>query len=338
MSFDWIDFFDAHSISYNITGPNVSAGNVAIRCPICANDDDEPEYRYLSVSLHGHGWWCFKKHHGGKSPENLVQALLGCSREQAQRITGGIAAYLPANFLEQVNNHLNPPPKRQQSTAILKLPKEFKPLTCDIFRRPSSYDYLLGRDFSEREISLFTDKYDIRYCTIGPFQKRIIFPIHMHGKLVTWTGRTIFKYQKQRYKTLTTDPEKAFSEGSQPAIESINSCLLWYDDLKRTHARSICLCEGPFDALRIRTLGKKVGVTSTCFFTSGPSDAQIELLHEILPKFERRYLLLDQTAFARAMEVQASLHTLNVVTKQLPQGIKDPGELSAREFHALNVT
>jgi hypothetical protein len=217
----------------------------------------------------------------------------------------------------------------------LKMPKEFLPIK-DTVSAKHFRAYLRERRYSYEQIDRMTKEYGIRYCKRGPFSGRIIFPIFYEGKLVTWTGRTIFISETLRYKTLTVDADRANVLGLEPAAGNISEFLLWYDDLMGDDCEAIYIVEGPFDALRIRSLGRKLGITATCFFTSAPSKTQTELFYDLLPKYKKRYLLLDEGTIAKSMRIEAGLgdwvmgQGIDIV--YLPPGIKDPGELTKKEF------
>jgi len=322
---DWLEFFNAHDIEFRTSGPNVSKGNVAIACPYCGSEDPS---QHMSVSLTGAGWYCFRRpNHRGKNPARLISALIGCSWEQAQRLAGN-SSYLPQDFASTIRDKLSPLPK--QWHHHLTLPQEFKLLNSI---SPSSHFYLEylrdQRGFSRDEIRELPN-FNIRYCTRGAFKGRIIFPVFFNQTLVSWTGRTIFLNQSIRYKTLSDDPEKAEWDNYPPALGPITDYLLFYDELD---GDTICLCEGPMDALKIRLLGQPHGITGTCFFTSQPSAMQIDLLHEILPRFKRRVVLLDRKGtFGTALDIKARLATAGVRVGMLPSNVKDPAELSRSQL------
>jgi len=95
----------------------------------------------------------------------------------------------------------------------------------------------------------------------------------------------------------------------------------------KTNCDTIYLCEGPFDALKVHALGQVHGICATCFFTAAPTNRQIDLLHEILPKFRYRYLLLDRGTLPSALRIVSILQGLEVKAIQLPEHLKDPGEI-----------
>jgi hypothetical protein len=308
MSFDWIEFLERYGVEYTTSGPNVARGHVSIKCIYCRDDPS----MHLTIALSGAGWRCYRNHdHRGKSPLRLIQALARCDYDQAQKIAYG-TTYIPTGFLERVRA-----PAIEKRIVDLKMPEEFYVIK-DLPSAKPYISYLVNRGFERSRILKFTDLYGMRYCTHGSFQGRIVFPVESQKKLMSWTGRAISRHATQRYRALDVETSGV----------PISDFLLWYDDLLRGDASSIYLCEGPFDALKVRELGRGKGIISTCFFTRQPSIKQIDLLHEILPRYRNRFLLLDRDAISTSIRVMQQLSQLGVVIKKLPDGVKDPGELS----------
>ena len=326
---DWPQFLSANGIQFVERGRNVSRGNIAIPCPFCAGADPS---EHLNVSLSGRGFYCLRNraHSGGEA--RLVQALLKCSYEQARAVVGGGPA-LADDWHSRVMA-LAAPSWERPPPARLKWPAEFRQLDKRMTARPF-WRYLLDRDYTPVQIGKLWQRWDMAYCAKGPFHGRIIFPVYFEGRLVTWTGRAISSRATLRYKSLSPDFEKAAEEGTQQALGPISDYLLWWDYLLDCDADTIVLCEGPFDALRLMTLGWTRGVVATCFFTAQPSAAQIDLLHELLPRYRRRFLLLDRNTWATATRVVTDLSALGVERLDLPSGVKDPGELDIAGFTDL---
>jgi hypothetical protein len=329
MNFDWVQFLDRNSVEYATSGPNVSKNNVAIACPLCGDDPSQ----HMVISTIGYGWWCWRnRSHKGKSPVRLVQALLHCSFEQAHNIVEG-STFLPDDFHGQVMALLGPTPP-PDSREPLSLPDTFKRLGRQPSARPA-INYLKRRNFTDKQIDRFYNRHGIVYCSRGAFKGRIIFPITFEGRLVTWTGRSVSPNAMVRYKTLSNDPEKAAADELPPALAPINNYLLWWDHLIDCDADTIILVEGPFDALKVTTLGWTRGIVATCFFTQSPGPLQIDLLHELLPKYEKKFLLLDQGTIPALIKIAAELQTLGVEPLRLPVGLKDPGELTGEQLEEL---
>ena len=319
---DWIQFFEQNSIHYVTKGPNTGRGQISIQCPWCGQSD---ESQHLSVSLSGQGFRCWRQPtHSGKNPARLIQALLGCSWEQANSLAGNTTVNLD-DFMSKIRATLNKP-EVEVRISNLVLPSEFKQFSNKPSAKPY-VEYLRRRGYNDKQIQQAED-YGIYYASQGLYKGRIIFTVVENGKLVGWTGRTIYSNEMVRYQTLTNDPEKAKERGEIPASSPITEFLLWHDRLSQTDADTIVLCEGPFDALRVNILGEYLGIVSTCFFTSAMSAMQKNKLYEILPRFRHKYVLLDQGTFAKADKIRSELVSFGVEVKRLPKEIDDPGELT----------
>lgn len=326
--FDWPRFLDAHRIEYATTGANVARGNIVVHCPLCGSADPS---MHMSIALEGEGWRCWRdRAHRGRSPVYLISRLLGCSIEHAATLAG-VKTQMPADFLGQVNKAFAT--TTTAKPAALKIPSEFQAFfPCSRITSRPYLNYLRWkRHYATETINLLTNKFGIRFCTSGPYQGRIIFPIHYYHDLVCWTGRSISKDEPLRYKSLSTNPEKAKKEGLPAAAMRPTDCLLWHNKLLDTHAKKLFICEGPFDALRVWVIGGGE-VAATCLFGNQISAAQIELLYQLLPRFKERYLLLDSEEFAGSIEVGNKLAPLGVHTIKLPAVFKDPDELRTLDW------
>lgn len=317
---DWISFLQSNNIHHVTSGPNTSRDQIGIRCPWCGQSD---ESEHLSINLSGKGFRCWRQPiHSGKNPAKLIQALLNCSWEQANALAGQ-AKSLPNDFLSKIKSSLNKEAVVERANN-LKLPPEFKQFSTLPSCRPY-LAYVNSRGFSIED----TKDYGVYYASQGLYKGRVLFTVVQDGKLCGWTGRTIFPSEQIRYKTLTHDLEKAQERGEIPSPNPISHYLLFYDLIVKSKAHTLILCEGPVDAWRINILGKHVGIVGTCFFTSTLSQQQLNLLHELLPRFEHKYLVLDENTFSKAARIRSDLITLDVPVCRLPKGIKDPALLAS---------
>lgn len=328
MGFDWQQFLNSHHVAFQSSGPKTTKGNIACQCPWCGSEDPS---MHLLISTEGKGYCCLRhpQRHKGRKAARLIQALIKCSYDAALDIAGEHTS-LPKTFLSDLQSLLNDPRPNSEPKQQLKIPFEFRSCYDNEYSFKPYEKYLLRRGINPIE------SYEaIRYCTRGPYHHRIIFPVMFEQKLVGWTGRTIGDVLP-RYKTLSNKPEKAAMEGYEPAIGPITDYLLFYDDAIRSGADTICICEGPFDALNLRMLGERnYGVTSVAIFGLGMGAAQRDLLSELLPNFRHKFLLLDQNTLAQSISSARTLSCLGVRIKTLPYGIKDPGELNASSFESV---
>jgi hypothetical protein len=322
MAFNWTSFLDSHHIYYATSGANVSRGRIAVKCPFCGSADPS---QHMSISLKHGGYHCWRNdNHDGKDPKWLVRALIGCSVERAQQIVGE-AVFIPGDLLGAVHALIAP-----QQTTVRKpitLPEDFKRFDDGLPSARRFVDYLRSKDrgFTLKQIERFTRRYGLRYATSGKFKGRIIFPVKFEGKLMTYTGRTIYKDVELRYKTLSYDPELE----EVPAVGPISDYLLFYDQLidNKADCDTLIYCEGPFDALKVNVIGRPHGIAATCFFTASPSQAQIDLAGDLVKVYKKRYLMLDQGTLAVALRTQIDMSTLINRVLTLPKRYKDPGML-----------
>lgn len=320
---NWIDFLDEHRIEWSDTDPRSTGANIITICPMCGAGMPPA----MSISLVGKGWRCWRRpdEHFGHSPLRLIMMLIDCSYEQA-RLIAGMGKTLPSEFLATMTGLLVPIHASPRLPPPLELPDSFLKFSEMPSARPFN-QYLKERGV-ENPLQC-TKKFDMYYCLRGPFRWRIIFTIYQKGRLKTWTGRGITD-RHLRYRALSPK-----SENPPVAHGATSEYLLWHDHLVTTDAETIVLTEGPFDSLKVRLLGERHGITSTCFFTSTPTTSQVALLHDVLPRFRRRVLLLDRGTLGAAMRVRSTLVPLDVEVKELPHNIKDPAELNVETFKFL---
>jgi hypothetical protein len=334
MAFDWLATLTNYQVPFSTSGKNVSKGNFVVHCPFCGHED---QGQHMSVALKGRGWRCFRRpEHKGQHPARLLAALLHCSLDQAIRLVGD-AVYVPEDFMGAINAALSTAaPARAKP---LKMPSIFKTFEPGSHARPSARPYiryLIGkRGFSAKQVNGLTARYGLRYCTSGPYAGRIIFPVRKGPDLCSWTGRAI-GHSTLRYKSLSPDPEKAESEGLPPAMGPISDYLLFHNLIKKSDADTLYLCEGPFDALKVSVLGQSRGAIATCCFTASPSASQVNELHGLFPKFKRRILLLDNGTLPTTLRVASLFAGMGLEIGQLPNKVKDPGDLTQAQFDGLH--
>lgn len=327
--FDWVEFLHQNHIEYVTSGPNVAHGNVNIRCPMCGELDPS---HHMGIAINGSGWSCWRNpRHRGRSPVYLVALLSGVSVARAREIvgygrslTGDVLSSVMSIFEEDAATTYDP----------ISMPKSFRKFQ-DVPRAKMYVDYLVERGYKRSRIFALAKRYGLRYSNLGPFKGRIIFPVYFEGELMSWTGRTVYKSEAIRYKTLSWKAERAEALGLPVARGPINDFLLWYDDLMLREGGTLVLVEGPFDALRIRYLGEKDGIVSTCFFTSSPTLRQVELLREIVGRYDRICLVLDRGMISNLLYAADLMSALKVEPIQMPDGYDDPGVLDKRGLNKL---
>ncbi len=310
------EIFDWYNIPYITFGKNVQHGNFNIRCPFCGYDDPS---EHLGISLTTGYWACWRNQdHRGKKPHKLLMKVLGLSYGEVEGLVTTVdRTKLLEPEIEEKSNTTRLQalefPWTIRSMAELKVGHRFR-------------SYLERRGF--REVGQLIDDYDIHYSMAsGPWKDRIVIPIYIDQRLVTWTARSIHPTAEIRYRTLS----------KEKSVLPIKDILWNYDEIwGNATAEDLVLVEGPFDALKLDFYGKELGLRATCMFGSSISDNQIDLLSTLI--YRNLYILLDSGTYSKALGVQKRLAFLRPRIIQLPEGVADPGNLTYEQIKTLRGT
>ena len=273
----------------------------------------------MQISLSGKGWNCWRnQNHKGKSRWKLIRAILGCSTERARELAGETARPIiaDASLSDEVRGVMTGERVRRRYEGPLPLPDEFRSLTEVGYRVRYFWNYLIDRGYTRSEIRWLADNYKLMYAPRGDYDNRIIIPIYdRYGDLRSWTSRTISTREKLRYKSVS----------GKTRDWVLGLPLLW----SVYNPKRLLICEGPFDAMRVSALGHKRGVYGTCLFGLAMTNPQARLLRELSERFSSTCFLLDNDAELRTFGMLEQLGVSGCVRLRLPEGFKDPGELSA---------
>lgn len=335
--FDWPSFLQRNRIPTTTTGPNASRGTINTKCPFCGQSDPS---EHLGISLSGQGYYCFRnRSHGGKSNVRLVRAFLRCDEATARRIVYGDASTVPTEDTLVANSRRLKAVGRDVATVEdqdLRFPKEFKSLLSDsIFAQPF-LSYLRQRGYSGSNLEWLISTYRLHYVVKGLFAYRLIIPVYArYGELLTWTGRTIRRQEEPRYRALgmpKPDRDPPFAK-SATKDTLLGLPLLWSVD----NAKVLVIVEGPFDAWRITSVGRGLGVYATCVFGATVQASQLDLLHDLAGRFKKRVLLIDPDQNLQRLRLYEQLAPIGVEVSRLRADVKDPAELSTDQVLALCV-
>lgn len=329
MSFDWQSFLEARGIDYKTHGPSTSKDNIYVHCVFCGEAD---QGFHMGISTKGRGWGCWRdNHHRGIAPARLIQALLGCSWEEAARIAGQKRAGQTSDILSAV----------QSALGITKQQKEIKPPKLLSAFRPIRYSpktiywrYLNEeRGYSPNEIDYLSQEFDLHACTFGVrlWNYRIIIPVRDEdNQLITWTGRTI-AYDPVRYRTLTSDPDKA--NAGPLARAAINDGFMRHRRIQEG-ADFLILVEGPFDCMSVDLHSEDFDAHVDCLFGKVLTASQLDYLAGIRHKYKSVFLVLDPEARIEALRMAKELEALRI-EPYLLSGDKDPGDMGERKIKRM---
>ena len=246
--------FTDYKINYN---SRVNRGWTNVTCPFC--DDKTFNGGFNNAGDYFHCWKC-----GG---HDFKQALARTVNIPFNEVNTLIEQYAGRN---SVLNALN---KKQAKATKLILP-------TNTFTQ-AERKYLKQRNFSPK---LLHQKYKIVGGGItGVWKYRIIIPLILNGKIVSWTGRSILSKQQQkelkipRYKNLSIE---------QSVIDP-KSILYNLDNCEKKVG---VLTKGAFDVMRL-------GDGFFCSFGTELTQAQIM---EIKNRFSKVFIMFDNEVEAQS--------------------------------------
>lgn len=336
---DWREVLTQHRVPFIEKGANVSRGELNIRCPFCGSAD--PSY-HMGLNPDTGYWSCWRnKEHRGKSPVRLLMRLLNVDYARARDLCGLDAEYVdPDEFSSAVAKFMGRvvPPEPAQTTAVLEIPGEFRPLTeqsmSGLYSRFGNYLYhQRGFDLTSDDPERLCEGYDLRGALTGPYKQRLILPYFQDRHLVAWTGRAI-AHAEVRYKDIPVD---------QAAVQ-VRHTFFNHDAALDPECRMLIVCEGPLDALKLDFYMREHGVRAVALSTNSMSRVQADKLRELAPRLRRVLLLMDQAdpmegmvASMRMRREISDIPNISIVTLHIST-VKDAGEMSpAQVLGFLNV-
>lgn len=290
-------FLQDHSIDYCSSGnKHCRGGWVQIHCPFCPGARDYHLGIHLSLG-YGSCWRC-----RGKSMLLIIKTLLNCSWGQAKLILGeygGSSLIGIAGREHKVHSTIRDI-EVQWPWGAEALSNRHREYLADVRK--------IDPDWVERV-------YGLRGCgAIGDYKHRIIAPIHLDGKMISYQGRDITGKSPLKYKACAQIDE---------AMD--HKCSLYAVDL--VPGNSVVVVEGVVDAWR---LGPGAVATFGIAFRT-------EQMHMLMARFDNIYLLFDGEARAQlsasplARNLAATGRKVEII--ELSEG--DPGEMSQSQADDL---
>lgn len=292
---NFVKLFNDYNVEYDT---RVNKGWTNITCPFC--DDKTFNGGFNNAGDYYHCWKC-----GG---HNFKQALARTVNIPFNEVDILIEQYAGRN---SVLNTLN---KKQAKATKLTLP-------TDTFT-PAERKYLKERNFSPK---LLHEKYKIVGGGItGSWKYRIIIPLVLNGKIVSWTARTILSKQQQqklkipRYKNLSIEQ----------SVVDPKSVLY---NLDHCEDKIAVLTEGAFDVIRM-------GDGFFCSFGTELTQSQISMIKQ---RFEKVFIMFDneEEAQAKARKFGLQIASIGVEVELVDCygdfNKNDAGELNEKEVQII---
>lgn len=314
--FDWKRFCSRYGIEFILYGPNVAAGNVNIHCPFC---DDPSQHLGLSIKPDRPYWGCWRCKTAGKHPYHLVLNLLGHDRKAA---AAAIAEQQEGTEVPDAFDTLftpKPYTKVKEVRTEKAMPPGFRRLAATKSVFAATYlEYLRQRHFPNPLLTSIMG--DLHYSLIGDYAGRIILPVYVEGRLVSWVGRKIVESGKApRYKTEDSG--------------DLKRCLANMDRLEmeeNPHKKVMLVGEGPFDYLKLEALLADCQCVSTCTFGTAWTESQLMLLARYARKYGHTFVVYDKEARMEGMRLVSALREVSGTEKisaTFVPGRKDPGAM-----------
>ena len=292
---NFVKLFNDYNVEYDT---RVNKGWTNVTCQFC--DDKTFNGGFNNAGDYYHCWKC-----GG---HNFKQALARTVNIPFNEVDTLIEQYAGRN---SVLNALN---KKQAKATKLKLP-------TDTFT-PAERKYLKERNFSPK---LLHEKYKIVGGGItGSWKYRIIIPLVLNGKIVSWTARTILSKQQQqklkipRYKNLSIEQ----------SVVDPKSVLY---NLDHCEDKIAVLTEGAFDVIRM-------GDGFFCSFGTELTQSQISMIKQ---RFEKVFIMFDneEEAQAKARKFGLQIASIGVEVELVDCygdfNRNDAGELNEKEVQII---
>ena len=292
---NFVKLFNDYNVEYDT---RVNKGWTNVTCQFC--DDKTFNGGFNNAGDYYHCWKC-----GG---HNFKQALARTVNIPFNEVDTLIEQYAGRN---SVLNALN---KKQAKATRIELP-------TDGFTT-AERQYLLSRNFSPR---MLKEKYKVVGGGItGPWKYRIIIPLVLNGKIVSWTARTILSKQQQqklkipRYKNLSIEQSVV---DSKSVLYNLDHC----------GDKIAVLTEGAFDVIRM-------GDGFFCSFGTELTQSQISMIKQ---RFEKVFIMFDneEEAQAKARKFGLQIASIGVEVEIVDCygdfNKNDAGELNEKEVKII---
>jgi hypothetical protein len=318
------EILERFHIPYVERGANVKRGNLNVRCPFCS---DDPSH-HMGINEDNGMFSCWRdRSHRGRNFARLLTALANISFEQAQ---AAAAEYFHVwakedAFETAVRSVSDDAPvavaeKRKRVKSVSRWIESLSPITAaDIMCRRHRLYLVRDRGFARDDVPKLAARYSLMYALNGRYKERVIFPYLWKGKIVTWSGRSIYRTHPLRYIAL--EDEKS--------VRTTKQVLYNYDRAVR-RSGTLFLVEGPFDCVTFDFYSRHEKRCATVALSSvAIEDEQLPYLIELAEQFERVIVMIDAAEIGLAFQMQAEIgRKAEIFDWSIAEGRKDPGEFT----------
>lgn len=283
--FDVCRFLNDRSITFFYSGNNTSSGWISTNCIFCMDQSN-----HLGINLSSKAFSCFKCAEKGNAVK-LVCTIDGCDVKTAFQI---MSEYTDGAFV----------PREKHYQSKVKFPVG----TSKTFSG-AALSFLESRRYDAQTV---IEKYDL-YSTgpLGDYKHRILIPVFVKNRIVSFTGRDITGSSPVKYK----------NSSEQFSIKDVKQCLYNMDSVYRDRA---VIVEGPIDAWRI-------GDGAVATFGTKYTREQLRLLKGL----KQVFVMYDSDAYAIAEKLAYDLTAFVPQVEVLKLSEGDPDNLTDDDVRAL---
>lgn len=302
--FDVISYLLDRNIRYETEGSNIAQGWIGVLCPFCMTPDPSV---HLGINLHSGGISCWRCTTTGTVLKYIMK-VEHVGLDTALEIT---KQYMNiGSYIEEERVTL-PPDATVDIRHITDGYQGKDDLNGQQEWSQAYFDYLYTRNFNPTSTIV---NYDLWFTGItGRWKYRIIIPMKVKGKVVSFTGRDITDQQKERYKNLEVEK----------SIIPVKKTLYNVDNAVDT----VIVVEGPTDVWRIGNGAVAIMGTKYC-------QSQVAKLMQ----FRNVFIYLDPEPQAQAIAEQLAADLSTVVNYveviNIPD-VEDPAKLDDNDVRVL---
>jgi DNA primase len=283
--FDILRFLQDRNIAYSYSGNNVSSGWIGINCVFCIDQSD-----HLGINLKSKAFSCFKCAEKGNAVK-LIQEIDGVDTKTAFSIMN-----------EYTEGYFVPREKHYQSKV------KFPTGTTKNY----SGQHLSFLENRRYEAQTVIKRYDLYFTgPLGDYKHRIIIPVFLKNRIVSFVGRDITGKSAIKYK----------NSSELYSIKDVKQCLYNMDSVIRDKA---VIVEGIFDAWRI-------GDGAVATFGTKYTKEQLRLLKGL----KQVFVMYDEDASAISEKLAYDLTAFVSQVEVLKLSEGDPDNLTAEDVVSL---
>lgn len=277
-------------------------------CPFCDTKIDSFNMGFNPAGDYCTCWKC-----GGHNLQLTLSKLLSIPKNQIDEVTEQYKGR--TSLLNTLNG------KKIAKAKHLELP-------TDTFT-PMERKYLTSRNFNPK---LLHDKYKVVGGGItGDWKYRIIIPLIINGKIVSWTGRSIL--EKSKLKELNIPRYKNLS--IEESVINPKETLFNLDNSLR---KEVIITEGCFDVMRFGGLNFNKNDNIICSFGTTMTEGQLKV---IVDRYEKVFMMFDNEPEAQkkarkyGLQLSSMGLSVEVVDFYSDFGVNDLGDCSDEQVNII---